>query len=163
MVASGSGIVTLLLIIFSGPLYYGFRGLYIKLRGNKEAEPKASKPSAGVIQEREQVSSGGYLLGLLGYAIGIGNLWRFPYLVGKYGGGAFVAAYLVCLFLVAIPLYLLEMTMGQYTRKSTVPCFTCVRPRWRSLGYAQALMLFCALAYYNVLTSPTRPLTSPVR
>lgn len=50
-----------------------------------------------------------YTLGLLGYAIGIGNIWRFPYLVGKYGGGAFIFAYLVCLFLVAMPMYQMEM------------------------------------------------------
>ena len=160
MAGSASGIVTLLLVIFIGPIYYALLALYNRLcrrraansmEGKRKLDDSASKPSAESSDGREQVGSAGYLLGLLGYAIGIGNLWRFPYLVGKFGGGAFVFAYLVCLFLVAIPLYLLEMTLGQHTRKSTVPCFTSIRPRWRSLGYAQAFMLFCALAYYNVL------------
>jgi SNF family Na+-dependent transporter len=102
-------------------------------------------------ETREEVSHTGYLLGLLGYAIGIGNLWRFPYLVGKWGGGAFVVAYLICLFLVAIPAYLIEMVMGQYTRKSTIHCFRMIHPRWAGVGYSQAVMLFFCLGYYNVL------------
>lgn len=91
------------------------------------------------------------LLSLLGYAIGIGNLWRFPYMVGKWGGCAFVLAYLVCLFLVAMPLYMLELIMGQHTRKSTLGCFAAVHPQWTGVALAQTFMLFIALAYYNVL------------
>jgi SNF family Na+-dependent transporter len=57
----------------------------------------------------------------------------------------------VCLVLVAMPLYMMELIMGQHTRLSTVPCFTMIRPRWRGLGYAQALLVAYALSYYNVL------------
>merc|ERR1712232_602310 len=101
--------------------------------------------------EREEQSTTGYTLGLLGYAIGIGNLWRFPYLVGKYGGGAFLVAYFCCLLAIAIPLYLMELVLGQYTRRNTLNCFRMISPRWEGLGWGQALMLFFALGYYNVL------------
>lgn len=50
-----------------------------------------------------------------------------------------------------MPLYMMELIMGQHTRLSTVPCFTMIRPRWRGLGYAQALLVAYALSYYNVL------------
>mmetsp|Transcript_16275 Transcript_16275/g.24522 ORF Transcript_16275/g.24522 Transcript_16275/m.24522 type:complete len:613 (+) Transcript_16275:137-1975(+) len=101
--------------------------------------------------ENEPVSSSSYMLGLLGYAIGIGNVWRFPYLVGQYGGGAFVFAYLICLFLVAMPLYLVELGLGQYTRLGAIETLNSIRPRWRALGWAQVGMVTCICAYYNVL------------
>jgi len=101
--------------------------------------------------QRELVDTLSYLASLLGYCIGIGNVWRFPYLVGKWGGGAFVFAYAVCLIFVAMPLFLAELVMGQYTRKSTVDCFRMIRPRWVGLGYGQGVMIFLTIAYYNVV------------
>jgi SNF family Na+-dependent transporter len=148
MAPSASGIFTLLAIIVAGPLYYLGVRLRNRLRGTPAPQPT---PQPEATDGREQSGSGAYLVSLLGYAIGIGNVWRFPYLVGKYGGGAFVFAYLVCLFLVAIPLYMMELIIGQHTRLTTIPCFTMIRPRWRSLGWAQAVMLCYGLAYYNVL------------
>ncbi len=144
---SSSGVATLVAIVLVGPLYYLCKQLW------RLAVPGPPPAPASVQREtgQPQYGSAEYLLVLTGYAIGIGNIWRFPYLVGKHGGGAFVFAYLVCLFLVAIPLFLMELVLGQSTRRSTVPCFTMIRPRWRSLGYAQAAMLFYALTYYNVL------------
>jgi len=104
-----------------------------------------------VEEEREEVTGVEYLLELLGYAIGIGNLWRFPYLVGKWGGGAFVLAYLTCLVFVSIPAYLFEMVWGQSLRENTVGVFMKIHPRWKGLAYGQAFMLFMALGYYNIL------------
>lgn len=159
---SPSGVATLLTLVLAGPLvyccYYASVRLHRKFRKRKtstepELRPRHSSGSEDGVEQREQVGTMEYTLGLLGYAIGIGNIWRFPYLVGKYGGGAFIFAYLVCLFLVAMPMYQMEMVLGHHTRGSTVKCFATIRPRWRSIGYAQALMLFYALAYYNVLVS----------
>ena len=149
MAGSVSGILTLLALVFAGPLIWGGYYLYTVLRPQKKDAPLQAAEASP--DDREQQSTIDYMLGLLGYAIGIGNVWRFPYLVGKYGGGAFVFAYIVCLILVAIPLYMMELIIGQHLRLSTVPCFTMIRPRWRSLGYAQAVLLFYALSYYNIL------------
>ena len=55
----------------------------------------------------------GAIMSMAGMAIGLGNVWRFPYLVGAYGGGAFVFAYLVCLILIAIPLAFVEAGLGK--------------------------------------------------
>lgn len=158
---SVSAVLTILTILLIGPLFYACKHVWKRSRTAKRRKSKGAKlaDEAGfhgqkelvAMKEREQVSSAEYLLGLIGYAIGIGNVWRFPYMVGKYGGGAFVLAYVVCLVLVAAPLYLMELVMGQFTKKTTIHCFGMIRPRWRSIGYAQALMLFYVLAYYNVL------------
>ena len=119
---SPSGVATLLTLVLAGPLgygcYYGSVRLSRRFRKRKTRtedapalQPQSSQEqlAARALEHREQVGTAEYTLGLLGYAIGIGNIWRFPYLVGKYGGGAFIFAYLVCLFLVAMPMYQMEM------------------------------------------------------
>eukprot|EP00659_Diplonema_papillatum_P020703 gene20703-31903_t len=99
------------------------------------------------------VSSLDYMISLMGYAIGIGNLWRFPYLVGRWGGGSFVLAYLICLVLVASPMYFLELTWGQSTRRSTMNCFRTMHPRWVGIGWTSCVMITYVLTYYNMLLS----------
>lgn len=173
--ASASAILTLLTLVLAGPLYYALRYAYNRFNlpqpqplvnefqltksplqenadeANETTAPCQEDEFAASEEKKQIVDHASYLLGLLGYAIGIGNVWRFPYLVGQYGGGAFVFAYIVCLFLVAMPLYLVELGLGQYTRMGAIASFTMIRPRWRSLGWAQVSMVAVLLAYYNVL------------
>ncbi|KAJ9471130.1 putative sodium-dependent transporter [Diplonema papillatum] len=99
------------------------------------------------------VSTIDYLVTLMGYAIGLGNIWRFPYLVGQWGGGSFVLAYLICLILVASPMYLVELHWGQYTRKNTVDCFRVMHPRWMGVAVTSSLMIMFLGTYYNLLLS----------
>lgn len=159
MAASISGILTLLCLVGAGPVAWA-AVLWRRRRAPDAAAGQSQDLDVSTAQhradereadEREAVSDGAYVMSLLGYAIGIGNLWRFPYLVGKHGGGAFVIAYLTCLFLVSLPAFFIEMVMGQYTRKSTINCFKMIHPRWTGLGYGQVALLFFALSYYNVL------------
>lgn len=182
MAVSVSGVLTLFCITFAGPLLWGVVSVAQRIKkddesdrqpaqviGNPDAELWLGVVSCGtdrpqqvmpphpidrhVEVHRDEVSSTEYLLQMLGYAIGLGNLWRFPYLVGKWGGGAFVFAYVACIFFVAIPAYLLEMVFGQCMRQNTVGCFKTIHLRWLGLAYGQALMLFLILSYYNVLIS----------
>eukprot|EP00928_Gymnodinium_smaydae_P032909 TRINITY_DN23724_c0_g2_i1.p1 TRINITY_DN23724_c0_g2~~TRINITY_DN23724_c0_g2_i1.p1 ORF type:complete len:624 (-),score=28.83 TRINITY_DN23724_c0_g2_i1:299-2170(-) len=120
-------------------------------RTQATSSPACRSSNALAKADREELSTSAYTISLLGYAIGIGNVWRFPYLVGRHGGCAFIVAYLVCLFFVAIPMYLMEFVIGQYTRRSTMNCFKMLHPRWVGLGWGQAVMLFFCLGYYNVL------------
>jgi hypothetical protein len=137
MTASISGIFTLLACIFIGPLIYGSQHLY-RVYWSKYVPPKAEQYSdyQAIDQARLQMKSIDYVFSLVGYAIGIGNIWRFPYIIAQNGGGAALIAYLVCLVLVAAPLFLYEMIVGQYTRLSTIRCYHLIRPRWTSLGIA---------------------------
>jgi len=146
-----TGIITLAVIVLAGPITF----FVIAMRNKGEAPSETRRMSArslpGVTDGREVIDDTSYLLSLLGFAIGIGNLWRFPFLVGRYGGGAFVLAYLVCLFFVSMPAFMIEMVMGQYTRQSTINCFKKILPGATGLGYAQLVMCGVILVYYNIL------------
>jgi NSS family neurotransmitter:Na+ symporter len=95
----------------------------------------------------------GFVLAAAGSAIGLGNIWRFPYVAGESGGGAFVLVYLVCVVLIALPVMLLEISLGRATQKNPVGAFLTVRPgtRWRYLGYLALVTGLGILSYYAVI------------
>ena len=64
-----------------------------------------------------------FIFSALGCAVGCGNIWRFPYLVGKYGGGIFLLMYLVILFAIACPLLTMEFSLGRLTRKEPIAAY----------------------------------------
>lgn len=66
----------------------------------------------------------GFILAAAGSAIGLGNLWKFPYITGKHGGGAFVTVYLICILLVGIPIMIAEIYIGKKTQKNPIGAFT---------------------------------------
>lgn len=70
----------------------------------------------------------GFILAIAGSAIGLGNIWKFPYMCGMNGGGAFVVVYLACVLLVGFPLLLLELIMGRAAQSSTVGAFSKLAP-----------------------------------
>ena len=68
-----------------------------------------------------------------------------PYVIANNGGAPALFTYLVCAVLVAVPLFLYELIIGQNVRLSTIRCYETIRPRWKSLGYASGTMLFMVL------------------
>jgi len=98
-------------------------------------------------------SSFEFLMVLMGYAIGIGNVWRFPYVAAKYGGGTFVFVYLVMLVLCAFPLFFYEMLLGQFYQKGPVQVFQQLHPRFRGLAYISGAMSMILLTYYQIVIS----------
>lgn len=83
-----------------------------------------------MINKREHWSSSlGFVLAAAGSAVGLGNIWKFPYIAGQNGGGAFVMVYLLCILLVGIPVMLCEMTLGRATQKSPVGAFKVLNPK----------------------------------
>jgi neurotransmitter:Na+ symporter, NSS family len=90
------------------------------------------------------------ILAMVGVAIGLGNFWRFPYLVGRHGGAAFVLIYLVCLLLVGIPALVAEWSLGRHTRRGTVGAFQRAGfPLGRFLGWFFFAIVLAATAYYS--------------
>lgn len=100
----------------------------------------------------------GFIMSAAGSAIGLGNIWRFPYLTGEHGGGAFVFVYLIIVLLIGVPLLFTEIGLGRLTRKSTIGAFrdTGAGPVWLGLGAILALLVsFFVLSYYSVIAGWT--------
>lgn len=98
-----------------------------------------------------------FVLALSASAMGMGNLWRFSYLTGEYGGGAFVISYVLCLFLIAVPVLVAEAALGRYGGPSAVAAITLASDRaglsrgWRLIGILVCLTGVLILAFYIVV------------
>jgi neurotransmitter:Na+ symporter, NSS family len=95
----------------------------------------------------------GFILAASGSAVGLGNVWKFPYIVGQNGGGAFVLIYLVCIFVIGTPIMLAEFTLGRKTNRNPVGAFDQIRPKssWRGIGYMGVIAGFLILSFYGVV------------
>jgi NSS family neurotransmitter:Na+ symporter len=95
----------------------------------------------------------GFLLAAIGSAIGLGNVWRFPYITGQYGGGAFVLVYIGCVFAVGIPIMLAEFLLGRKTQRNCVGAFKILRPGspWVITGWLGVVSGFVILSFYGVV------------
>jgi len=102
---------------------------------------------------REKWSSGiGFILAGIGSAVGIGNVWRFPYLVGVNGGGAFLIPYLIAVFLFGLPLMIIEFALGRHLKTSVVPAFTAIKKSFKIAGFFLVFIMVMILSYYLVIT-----------
>jgi len=102
-----------------------------------------------------------FILAATGSAVGLGNIWRFPYITGKYGGGAFVLVYVLCVILVAIPIMMAEIMLGRRGRQSPINTMQTLaeeeglNPAWRYLGWMGVIAGFLILSFYSVVAGWT--------
>lgn len=92
-----------------------------------------------------------FLLAAIGSAVGLGNVWRFPYLAYEFGGGAFLVPYLLALFVIGIPLLMAEFAIGQKFQSGAVETFKKMGRRWGGLGKFMLISAFLIISYYGVV------------
>ncbi|MGY6522858.1 MAG: sodium-dependent transporter [Mongoliitalea sp.] len=102
-------------------------------------------------------SSLGFIMAAAGSAVGLGNIWRFPYLTGENGGGAFVFVYAICVLLIGLPLLLNEIALGRISGKNPIGAIrgTGGNKFWQLAGVLCILVCFCVLSYYSVIAGWT--------
>jgi len=133
--------------------------------GNGSAE--SGNGSASEAWERKKMESGSesgsvepreewdrkieFILACVGYAVGLGNIWRFPFLCYESGGGAFLIPYVIMLFVCGIPLFYMELAVGQFTRLGPFGAIGSLCPLLKGAGLAAVLLSFFLTTYYNVI------------
>lgn len=93
----------------------------------------------------------GFVLAAAGSAVGVGNLWRFPYLAAKDGGGLFLLVYLALVLTFGFTLLTSDIAIGRRTKKSAIGAYTEMHPRWRFLGILTFLVPVLIMTYYAVI------------
>lgn len=93
----------------------------------------------------------GFVLAAIGSAVGLGNIWRFPYVVASNGGGAFMVVYLIALLTAGVPIMILEFSIGHKMRKGAPGSFRALNPKWEWLGWFQVFTSFAIVVYYTAI------------
>jgi len=96
-----------------------------------------------------------YLFSLVGYAIGLGNVWRFCYIVAQDGGSASLFAYILCTIFVATPLFMYELIIGQFLRLHSTAAWAFIKPRWQGLAISQFVMIVICQSYFVMVIGYT--------
>ena len=112
------------------------------------------------MQKNDRVNFGskiGAILAAAGSAVGLGNIWRFPYEAGNHGGAAFILVYLACVFILGMPIMIAEFTVGRRAKASTGKAFGILAPgtQWKWLGRLGVLSGLLILGYYSVVAGWT--------
>ncbi len=98
-----------------------------------------------------------FILAATGSAVGLGNIWKFPYITGENGGGAFVLVYLLCISIIGIPVMIAEVSLGRMGRQSPINTMKALAqkagasPLWSSIGWMGAIAGFLILSFYSVI------------
>ncbi|KAM7372158.1 hypothetical protein PAMP_009351 [Pampus punctatissimus] len=92
-----------------------------------------------------------YVLAQVGFSVGLGNVWRFPYLCHQNGGGAFMLLYVFLLLVVGVPLFFMELAAGQSIRQGSIGVWKHISPKLAGIGYSSCMVCFYVALYYNVI------------
>ncbi|GAA5126165.1 sodium-dependent transporter [Haloechinothrix salitolerans] len=115
-----------------------------------------NRPGTETVKSRDQWSSEpAFVFSMAAAAVGLGNLWRFPYLVGEYGGGGFILAYLLALVIICLPLMYLEVAAGRLAQGNTVHTFRQVHRAGTWYGWFVVAITVVITSYYLVVTGWT--------
>lgn len=94
-----------------------------------------------------------FILSCLNYAAGLGNVWRFPHLAFKNGGGAFLIPYQLMIFILGIPIFFAELFTGQYSGSEPIKAYSYIAPFFKGLGYCGLVVTLLVTIYYMVIVA----------
>ncbi|XP_025831651.1 sodium-dependent noradrenaline transporter-like [Agrilus planipennis] len=128
----------------------GFESLLASSSSSQaEADPDSPREEGG--DDRETwASNADFLLSIIGFAVDLANVWRFPYLCYKNGGGAFLIPYILMLVFGAVPLFYMELILGQFSRQGPISVWR-ICPLFKGVGFCAVLVAFYVSFYYNVI------------
>lgn len=108
-----------------------------------------------MVESRGQWASRiGFVLAAAGSAVGLGNIWKFPYIAGLYGGGAFVFVYVACILAIGVPILIAEISLGKLARRDPVGAMRLLAGRrspWQLIGVMGLVAAFTILSFYSVV------------
>ncbi|KAE9549322.1 hypothetical protein FO519_007473 [Halicephalobus sp. NKZ332] len=114
---------------------------------------RGSEKMSEVPERKEFGSSVQFILSCIGYAVGLGNIWRFPYLAFQHGGGAFLLPYLCCSFIIGLPILYLELSLGQFSKAGPAVVHGRLRPYAQGIGWGMTIMSSLVAINYNVIVA----------
>ncbi|CAH1100654.1 unnamed protein product [Psylliodes chrysocephalus] len=142
--------------------FYGFDNpALISSNGNLDNNiPQEKKSSINEneeeVQERSQWGSGlEFLMSCVAMSVGLGNIWRFPFIANRNGGGAFLIPYIIVLTVIGRPMYYMEMALGQFSSRGCGKMYQTLSPVFRGIGIGQVIGSTCVASYYCSLMAIT--------
>ena len=97
----------------------------------------------------------GFIMSMAAFSIGIGNLWKFPYVVGNNGGGAFLMVYLIIVLIIGIPAFLIELALGRSSQLSPIRGMRVLEDKkktgWSSIGWLGCVAIFIIVSYATMI------------
>ncbi|MGU3471176.1 sodium-dependent transporter [Paenibacillus sp. D51F] len=121
------------------------------------SKQSSSNSPVGSLNKAERFSSSGFILAAIGSSVGLGNMWKFPYITGEHGGAALFLLFIVCLIVVGLPVLLAEMTIGRGGRgNAAMSLFNLTGNKyWKWFGALSVLTAFLIMSYYAVVAGWT--------
>ncbi|ELU08110.1 hypothetical protein CAPTEDRAFT_89982, partial [Capitella teleta] len=119
---------------------------------NSEVDLEEEVTEGGVVIKKRETWTRkmDFLMACIGGNVGLGNVWRFPYLCYKNGGGAFLLPYFLAVFIAGVPMFFLEVSLGQFMANGAIGAWN-ICPLMRGLGFAVTIIRFLQNVYYNVI------------
>uniref|UniRef100_A0AAQ5Y515 Transporter n=1 Tax=Amphiprion ocellaris TaxID=80972 RepID=A0AAQ5Y515_AMPOC len=119
-----------------------------------QLECRAQSPAPATAPREQWGGKYEFLLSCIGYCVGLGNVWRFPYLCYRNGGGVFLIPYFIMLFVTGVPLFLMELSLGQYGAAGPITVWKCC-PLLKGIGIGMLCVSTLVCLYYNVIIAWT--------